>query len=146
MMESKKGQVSTELLVLIGGFLIILAAVGYLGWKSNSTLSEIKSYHADMLAASLASQVNSIHNLGTGAESFVKVSVPATVSKIEFRNVGTGGEVVVTTVSGGNESAEIAKPVETHFDNPQSYSFNTSMVVRFKLSATPTGVNVQKQE
>lgn len=117
-----KGQVSTELLVIIAVVLVIFIPLLVLAYvKSNETNQQISGYQAELVAFRLAYMANSVGALGSGTSISSDVYVPAGVTEFSTRSVGNGGEIVIktNTPSGVTETAEV---VRYPIDNPKSFS------------------------
>ncbi len=141
-----KGQVSTELLVIISAALFIfipLMVTGYL--KANQSNEELFIAQAQLAVSRLSNMVESVGNLGSGASSILEVYVPKGIKSIKFVKQGTGGEVVITveTSSGTTEIADVSRfpPVSDYVIDAPSEG-----VIRFVITSKgKDGVLVTKQ-
>ncbi|MDO8554927.1 MAG: hypothetical protein Q7S22_09015 [Candidatus Micrarchaeota archaeon] len=141
-----KGQVSTELLVIISAALFIfipLMVTGYL--KANQSNEELFIAQTQLAVSRTSNMIESIGNLGEGASSVLEIYVPKGVKSIKFEKEGTGGEVVITmeTSDGITEIAGISRfpPTSDYMidDPPQG-------IMRFVIASRgKDGVSVTKQ-
>ena len=107
-----KGQVSTELIIIIGVILVLFIPVLitiYL--KATEANEQIASFQSDIALSRLANTVNSIGQLGEDAYTIAEVHIPAEAEKIEFNNFGEGGEIVIQVQLEGSisELVEVVK-------------------------------------
>ena len=119
-----RGQVSTELMIIIGAILVIfiplLVTVYFKTGEANDTMEAEQSQHA---VSRLANTINSIGNLGEGAFMRTEVFIPKNARQISFYSVGRGGEVTFKIIDGTgkeNDFAEVVKYqlTELTIDNP----------------------------
>ena len=107
-----KGQVSTELLVIIGVVLVIFIPILVMVYfKANDASAQIASHQAELAVFRLAYLSNSVGALGTNTSITTEVYIPQGVKRINISNIGGGAEVVFTidTPSGESEIVEIIK-------------------------------------
>ena len=145
-MQCSRGQVSTELLVIIGAILVIfipLIATGYT--KAAQANEELALTQSHLAASRLSNIIESVGNLGENSSAMVEIFVPKGVSSIKFQKLGTGSEVVFTidASSGNNEIAEISRfplsPASFEIKNP------SQGLIRFQiLSKGKDGVEVKR--
>jgi hypothetical protein len=111
-----KGQVSTELLVIIAVVLVIFIPIlTMVYFKANDASAQIGSHQAELAVFRMAYLSNSVGSLGTNTSITTEVYIPAGVNRIEINNIGGGAEVVfkIDTPAGESEIVEIIKyPVE----------------------------------
>ena len=129
-----KGQVSTELLIIIGVVLLIFVPLLVMVYfKANEANTQIGSYQTELAVFRLAYLANSVGSLGTNTSITTDVYIPPGVTNITTRRVGNGGEVLfkVSTPAGESEVVEIVKfPI----DNPQTFSTSQGWA-RFTISS-----------
>jgi len=107
-----KGQVSTELLVIVALVLLIfipLLVLVYL--KTAEANQQIASYQAELTVTRIASLANSVGSLGTNTSVVTDVYIPANTEYLETRDSGRGGEVIlrIRTPQGTQEPNDILK-------------------------------------
>ncbi len=113
-MRHTKGQVSTELLVIVGIILLVFIPILVtVYFKSNETNQELKVLQAELAVTRLASSINSVGNLGAGSMLAAEVFVPENTQSIRFVPNGarTGGEIIFSVKIDGNKLSEFVKPV-----------------------------------
>lgn len=107
-----KGQVSTELLVIIALVLLVfIPLLVMVYFKANEANQQIASYQAELAVFRLAYLSNSVGSLGTNTTVYTDVFVPKNVQTFETRRTGNGGEIVmkVDTPQGPTEIVEIVR-------------------------------------
>lgn len=107
-----KGQVSTELLIIIGLVLVIfipLLAMVY--FKANEVNDQMGAYEAEFFVYRLAYLSNSIGSLGTNSTIYTDIYIPKNIIDLKTSSVGNGGEITmkVLTANGESEVSEIIK-------------------------------------
>ncbi len=107
-----KGQVSTELLVVVALVLLIfipLLVMVYM--KANEATQQIGSYQAELAVSRVVSLANSVGSLGTNTSVTTDVYLPPDTLSFETRQAGAGSEVIlsVKTPQGVSETADIRK-------------------------------------
>jgi type II secretory pathway pseudopilin PulG len=107
-----KGQVSTELLVIVALVLLIfipLLVLVYL--KTAEANQQIASYQAELTVTRLASLANSVGSLGTNTSVVTDVYIPANTEYLATNQSGRGGEIVlkINTPQGTQEPSDILK-------------------------------------
>jgi uncharacterized protein (UPF0333 family) len=107
-----KGQVSTELLIIVALVLLIfipLLVLVYL--KANEANQQVASYQAELAVSRIASLANSVGSLGTNTTVTTDVFVPPNTVNFTTIKSGRGGEIVLTlnTPQGVSEVNDIIK-------------------------------------
>jgi type II secretory pathway pseudopilin PulG len=129
-----KGQVSTELLIIIGIVLLIFVPLLVMVYfKTNEANTQIGSYQTELAVFRLAYLANSVGSLGTNSSITTDVYIPPGVTNISTRKIGNGGEVLfkVQTPAGESEVVEIVKyPIA----NPQTFITSQGWA-RFTISS-----------
>ena len=136
-MKARKGQVSTELLVIVGLVLLIFIPLLVLVYfKANEASEQIATYQAELLVFRIAYLANSVGSLGTETTMYTDLYIPQNVIELKTATVGGGGEVSlkITTVEGESEIVEIVKyPVS----NPGTLAVGPAYGwARFKITST----------
>lgn len=107
-----KGQVSTELLVIVALVLLIFIPLLVLVYvKASEANQQIASYQAELAVTRIASLANSVGSLGTDTTVMTDIYVPPNTRSLQTVQSGRGGEIVLTmdTPEGPKDSAEIIK-------------------------------------
>ncbi|MCX8197010.1 MAG: hypothetical protein N3G80_01700 [Candidatus Micrarchaeota archaeon] len=93
-MKMTKGQISTEILVLIGILLLLLAPVMiYAFMRSNSAKEEFAIQKAEFAANRLARLADSVGYLGGSTAIVERVEIPAYVKAVKI--AGGGHDIVI---------------------------------------------------
>ena len=134
-----KGQVSTELLVIVGLILLIFIPVLVMVYlKANDANQQIASYQAELAVFRLAYLANSVGSLGTSSSTYADVYIPKNVESFNLASEGGGGSIIMTvkTPEGVSEIAEIIHyPVKAgSLGGPE----NAGGWVKLKVSANYT--------
>lgn len=109
-----KGQVSTELLIIVAVVLLIFIPLLVLVYfKASEATEQMNNYQAELTVFRLAYMANSVGNLGEGAKVYSDVYIPANTKTLKIRSVERGGEIVLTlkTNHGDTEIMQIIKPI-----------------------------------
>jgi hypothetical protein len=92
-----KGQVSTELLVIVALVLLIFIPLLVLVYfKANEANQQIAAYQAELSVSRIASLANSVGSLGTNTSVITDVYVPPNTIWMNVTGVGRGGEISLT--------------------------------------------------
>jgi uncharacterized protein (UPF0333 family) len=107
-----KGQVSTELLVVVALVLLIfipLLVMVYM--KANEATQQIGSYQAELAVSRVVSLANSVGSLGTNTTVTTDVYLPPDTVSFDTIAAGSGSEIVLKTrtPSGITETADIVR-------------------------------------
>ncbi|HSB46767.1 MAG TPA: hypothetical protein VLD37_02050 [Candidatus Bilamarchaeum sp.] len=108
----KRGQVSTELLVIVALVLLIFIPLLVLVYfKANEANQQIATYQAELAVSRVASLANSVGSLGTNTSVVTDVYVPA--NTVYFKTVASGraGEIVLRlrTPEGDKDTPDVIK-------------------------------------
>ncbi len=107
-----KGQVSTELLVIVGLVLLIFIPLLVLVYfKANETNQEMAAYQAELAVFRVAYLANSVGSLGTNTSVTTDVFIPRNVRYFGTATAGGGGEITmqVDTPQGPTDIVEVVK-------------------------------------
>lgn len=113
--ERMKAQASTELMVIIAVILVVfipLLVMVYM--KADETQREMASYQAEFVVFRLAYLANSVGSLGSGTMTYTDIYVPKGTKKLAVKNVGSGAEIELKTITPQGEkdfAAVIKYPV-----------------------------------
>ncbi len=106
----RKGQVSTELLVIVALVLLIFIPLLVLVYfKANEANQQIASYQAELAVSRVASLANSVGSLGTNTTVVTDVYVPPNTVVFKTAPAGRGGEIdlTVNTPQGDTDVVDI---------------------------------------
>ena len=107
-----KGQVSTELLVIVALMLLIFIPLLVLVYmKANEANAQIGSYQAELAVSRIASLSNSVGSLGTNTSVTTDIFIPPNAIALETKQAGRGAEIVlrIRTPQGESEVADMVK-------------------------------------
>lgn len=107
-----KGQVSTELLVIVALVLLIFIPLLVLVYmKANDANQQIGSYQAELAVSRLSSLADSVGSLGTDTNVTTDVYLPPDTVSLNTSKAGQGSEIVLTvsTPQGNTDIAQIVK-------------------------------------
>jgi hypothetical protein len=115
-----KGQVSTELLVVVALVLLIfipLLVMVYM--KANEATQQIGSYQAELAVSRVVSLANSVGSLGTNTTVTTDVYLPPDTISFETMQAGGGSEIVLKTRTpqGITETADVVRYPLTSYGN-----------------------------
>lgn len=136
-----KGQVSTELLVIIGLVLLLFIPLLVLVYfKANESNQQVSAYQAQLATSRLAYLANSVGSLGSNTTVRTEVFIPKDTVSMELKNSGNGAEVILSLEDnyGKNDVVEIIRyPIK----NPKQLAASTSSGgwMRVKISADYSG-------
>jgi hypothetical protein len=136
-----KGQVSTELLIIVGFVLLIFIPLLVLVYmKANDANEQIGSYQAELAVSRLGSLANSVGSLGTSSQVITDVYIPPSTISLTTNDAGRGGEIAlkIETPQGQTEVVEVVKyPI----DNPGTLvnKMSAGGWVKIKISSTYNG-------
>lgn len=107
-----KGQVSTELLVVVALVLLVfipLLVMVYM--KANEANQEIASYQADLAVSRIASLANSVGSLGSNTWVTTDIYLPPNTIDLRANQSGRGGEITLRlkTPQGETEPSDVVK-------------------------------------
>jgi hypothetical protein len=107
-----RGQVSTELLVIVALVLLIFIPLLVLVYfKANDANQQIATYQAELAVSRIASLANSVGSLGTNTSVVTDVYIPANTIYLRTVASGRAGEIVLRlqTPEGEKDSPDIIK-------------------------------------
>ena len=125
----RKGQVSTELLVVIGFVVLLFIPLIMLVYYKTSELNrDIDGMQSRLLTSKLAFIANSLGYMGSGNALKSEFTLPDRVRTLEFRPLGAGGGEVLITLSDGSQVSQVTS---FPFDSPAKYSGGNSYKLEF---------------
>ncbi len=122
-----KGQVSTELLVIVGFMLFLLIPTiiyTYYKAKEYSYFMELKE--SDLTAARLAYMINALGSSGDNNALKVEFDLPDSIEYLSFRDYGIGGEVYLKL-----KNYTISYPTKFGIVANQTYNGGSSYKLEF---------------
>ena len=124
----EKGQVSVELLVVIG-FVVVLfiPLLIFVYYKTNELNKDIDGLQSRLLSSKLAFIANSLGYLGGGSSMKTEFLLPDRVSTLQFRPLGDGGEVLITL----NDGSQVSQVTEFPFESPAIYQGGINYKLEF---------------
>jgi hypothetical protein len=138
-----KGQVSTELLVVVALVLLIfipLLVMVYM--KANEADQQIGSYQAELAVSRIVSIANSVGSLGTNTSVTTDVYIPPNTVSFDTRQAGAGSEIVLTlrTAQGNTETSDIVRyPMKSPGPIAQNLMPGGYMKIRISSTTSPGG-------
>ncbi|VVB98573.1 Uncharacterised protein [uncultured archaeon] len=125
-MKKMKGQVSTELLVIVGFVvLLFIPMVLFVYYKTGELNNGIEGMQSKLIASKLGFIANALGSMGDNNALKVEFTLPERVRSLEFRKwtPGEGGEVLITLNDGTQISQVTAFPFESNrtYDSGLSY-------------------------
>jgi hypothetical protein len=115
-----KGQVSTELLIIVALVLLIFIPLLVLVYfKANEASQQIATYQAELAVSRVASLANSVGSLGTNTSVTTDIYVPANTVYLKTVQSGRGGEIILRlkTPEGDKDTPDIIKyPIQNPGD------------------------------
>jgi len=115
----KKGQVSTELLLIVGIVLLIfIPLLTLVYFKASEANEQVAVYQAEMVVFRLAHLSNSVGSLGTDTKVYTDLYIPQNTISLESSAVGGGGEITLRLATPEGES-EIVEIVRFPISDPQ---------------------------
>lgn len=106
-----KGQLSTEMLVVVGLVLLIfIPLLTLVYFKAAESNEKLASYQAELAVFRVAYLANAVGSLGTNSSIFTDVYLPEGTLLFETQPSGQGGELVLNRESSGR-STEIAEVI-----------------------------------
>jgi hypothetical protein len=120
-----KGQVSNELLVVVGFILIILIPLLYIMFfKMDAIRTDLAMLQVHFSVARIAFLVNAIGYMGDGSAMITEIYIPENVESVSLGG-GSGHEVMFSLISAG-ELNEIVQPtvfpIRINDEDPPSFA------------------------
>ena len=132
-----RGQVSTELLVIVAIVLLIFIPLLVLVYfKANEANQQIATYQAELAVSRIASLANSVGSLGTNTSVITDVYIPANTVYLATNQSGRGSEIVLRlrTPDGEKDTPDVIKyPVSN--PGPIVESTTTGGWIKLKITS-----------
>ncbi len=114
-----KGQVSTELLVIVALVLLIFIPLLVLVYfKANEANQQIAAYQAELSVSRIASLANSVGSLGTNTSVTTDIYVPPNTLAMNVSSVGRAGEISLTMDSPQGPTTPVVEIIRYPLSNP----------------------------
>lgn len=123
-----KGQVSVELMVVIG-FIIMLfiPLIMLIYYKASELNTDIEGLESRLLVSKLAFISNSLGYMGDVNSLKAEFLLPEKVRSLEFKRLGQGGEVLITLKDG----SQISQVTKFPFNSEKKYSGGSNYKLEF---------------
>lgn len=134
-----KGQVSTELLVIVALVLLIFIPLLVLVYfKANDANQQIAAYQAELSVSRIASLANSVGSLGTNTSVVTDVYVPPNTIALNVSNIGHGAEISMTLETPQGPTTPVVEIVRYPIKNPGTLadSSNAGGWMRLRISSS----------
>lgn len=133
-----KGQVSTELLIIVALVLLIfipLLVLVYL--EANNANQQIASYEAEFSVSRIASLANSVGSLGTNTTVITDVFIPPNTIELRTSEAGRASELSLTLDTPQGPSTSIVEIIKYPVKNPDKLadSSNAGGWMRVRISS-----------
>ena len=141
---SVKGQVSTELMIIIAAILVLfipLLVITY--FKTTEANEQIMQIQAQVIAIRLSELSNSVGSAGGSSAIIAEVFVPASVTGISVLSSENGGEIVVHSMT-QNGKNDITGLVKFKLQNAE-FPFSSPGFVRFEIYKNEEGLIALKR-
>lgn len=139
-----KGQVSTELMVVVGFILLLFIPLMFVLYlKLGDVTTDLSVLQAHFSVIRIASLINAIGYMGDGSAIITEVYLPTNVIELQFRSFGDnggGGEVVLVHFSHGEES-DVSAPTafQINLEDPQEGGIEIDQPGRYRLEILNVG-------
>lgn len=133
-----KGQVSTELLIIVALVLLIfipLLVLVYL--KAGQASYEIGSYQAELSVSRIASLANSVGSLGTETSVITDVYMPPNTIEFSTMDAGTRGGELSLSIQTDQGPTEVVEIIKFPLSNPGTIADSSQAGgwIRIKISS-----------
>jgi len=132
-----KGQVSTELLMIVAAILVLfipLLVITY--FKAAEANEQVMQLQAQVVAIRLSELANAIGSASGQSAVKAEVYIPATVTSLSIIKSGGGGELILnsSTQTGANAVVGIIRYPVKEYAGDQMFIFNNAGLVRFEIT------------
>ncbi len=104
-MRTTKGQISIELMTIIAFVvLLFIPLVLFVYYKTSELNAGIEGMESRLISSKLAFMANALGSMGDENALKAEISLPPSVRTLEFKNLTSGGEVLVTLTDGSQIS------------------------------------------
>ncbi len=137
-----KGQVSTELLVIVALVLLIFIPLLVLVYfKANEANQQIAAYQAELSVSRIASLANSVGSLGTNTSVTTDIYVPPNTIAMNVTSVGRAGEISLTMNSPQGPTTPVVEIIRYPLSNPGTLADSSSAGGWMRLRISSEFVN-----
>lgn len=142
---SMKGQVSNELLVVVGFILLILIPLLYIMFfKMDAIRTDLAMLQVHFSVARIAFLVNAVGYMGDGSAMITEIYIPENVESVFLG--GSGGHEVVFVLLSAGEKNEIVQPtvfpIEINDEEPLAFAEEESGGGRYRIEMENIGGTV----
>ncbi len=134
-----KGQVSTELLVIVALVLLIFIPLLVLVYfKANDANQQIAAYQAELSVSRIASLANSVGSLGTDTSVTTDVFIPPNTIEMRVDQVGRAAELSLTLQTPQGPTTSAVEIIKYPVGNPGTIADQTNAGgwVRLRISSS----------
>ena len=105
--RTRKGQVSTEMLIIIGLVLIIFIPLLALVYgRTVEANNQVASYQAELAVSRIAYLANSVGSLGTSSTIYTDVYFPKNMRSFRVSNLGDASELILKFVPDDKQTSQ----------------------------------------
>jgi type II secretory pathway pseudopilin PulG len=138
-----KGQISTELMVIVALVLLIFIPLLVLVYfKANEANNQMASYQAELAVFRIAYLANSVGSLGTNTSITTDIQIPKNVKYFGTKSTGLGGEITML-VESQEGTTDISTPIKYPLANPGKLADQTGAGGWMKVRITSEYVSGQ---
>ncbi len=134
-----KGQISTELLIIVALILLIFIPLLWLVYvKAGEASSQIAAYQAELTVNRIASLANSVSNLGTETAVTTEVYLPKNTKELAIRKIGgDAAEITLTIETGAGEDTPVVGLIKAKVSENQVLASDRSAGgwIKLKISS-----------
>ena len=144
---SMKGQVSNELLVVVGFILLILIPLLYIMFfKMDAIRTDLAMLQVHFSVARIAFLVNAVGYMGDGSAMITEIYIPETIESVALGGAsGSEHEVVFTLLSAG-ETNDVVQPtvfpIKVNDEYPLAFEEEETRGGRYRLEMKNEGGTV----
>jgi hypothetical protein len=137
-----KGQVSTELLVIVALVLLIFIPLLVLVYfKANEANQQIAAYQAELSVSRIASLANSVGSLGTNTSVVTDVYIPPNTIALNVSNAGRAAEISMTMDTPQGPTTPVVEIIRYPVSNPGTLADSTNAGGWMRLRISSEFVN-----
>ena len=133
-----KGQISTELMVIVALVLLIFIPLLVLVYfKANETNQQIAAYQAELAVFRIAYLANAVGSLGTNTSVTTDVYLPQNLMSFWTNSSGRGGEIdmLVSTPQGPSDIVEVVDYPMTDSGRVLADQTNAGGQIRLRITS-----------
>ncbi len=131
-----KGQVSTELLVIVALVLLLFIPLLVLVYfKANEANQQIGTYQAELAVSRMASLANSVGSLGTNTSVVTDIYIPPNTLSFSIKESGSAGGEAVLQISTPQGKSEVVDLIRYPLSNPGDIPVTPGTWMRVNISS-----------